>query len=74
MLPVEVFRSTLVKLVEVLRRNGIRFHLTGGITAVAYGEPRLTQDLGLVRFFFPDATVTAGRAVLPHSNHLSEGN
>ena len=30
--------------------------------------------LGLVRFFFPDATVTAGRAVLPHSNHLSEGS
>ena len=48
MLPVEIFRPTLTKLVEVLRRLGIRFHLTGGITAVAYGEPRMTQDLDLV--------------------------
>ena len=48
MLPVEVFRPTLTRLVEVLRRVGIRFHLTGGITAVAYGEPRMTQDLDLV--------------------------
>ena len=45
---VEVFRPTLTKLVGVLRRIGIRFHLTGGITAVAYGEPRMTQDLDLV--------------------------
>jgi glycerol uptake facilitator-like aquaporin len=30
--------------------------------------------LGLVRFFFPDAAVTAGRAVVPHPNHLSEGS
>ena len=28
--------------------------------------------LGLVRLFFPDAPVTAGRAVVPHPNHLSE--
>src|SRR5512133_1420211 len=27
--------------------------------------------LCLVRFFFPDAPVTAGRAVVPHPNHLS---
>ena len=28
--------------------------------------------LGLVRFFFPDALVTPGRAVVPHPNYLSE--
>jgi glycerol uptake facilitator-like aquaporin len=28
--------------------------------------------LGLVSFFFPDASVTASRAVVPHPNHLSE--
>jgi glycerol uptake facilitator-like aquaporin len=28
--------------------------------------------LGLVRFFFPDAPVTAGRAVIPHPNHVPE--
>jgi hypothetical protein len=32
----------------VLNRVGVRFHLTGGVTAVAYGEPRMTQDLDLV--------------------------
>ena len=29
-------------------------------------------ELGLIRLFFPDAPVTAGRAVVPHPNHLSE--
>jgi arsenate reductase len=28
--------------------------------------------LGLVRFFFPDAPVAAGRAVVPHPNHVAE--
>jgi hypothetical protein len=46
--PIEIFQSTLLKLVEVLERFRIRYHLTGGITAVAYGEPRMTQDLDLV--------------------------
>jgi glycerol uptake facilitator-like aquaporin len=30
--------------------------------------------LGLVRFFFPDALVTAGRVVVPHPSQLSEGS
>jgi len=46
--PNEIFQPTLTKFVGVLSRFGIRFHLTGGITAVAYGEPRMTQDLDLV--------------------------
>lgn len=48
MLPAEGFRPTLSKLVAVLDRLGIRFHITGGLTSVAYGEPRLTQDVDLV--------------------------
>ena len=48
MLPAEGFRPTLSKLVAVLDRLGIRYHLTGGITSVVYGEPRLTQDVDLV--------------------------
>ena len=48
MLPAEGFQPTLSKLVDVLERLGIRFHLTGGITSVVYGEPRMTQDLDLV--------------------------
>ena len=48
MLPAEGFLPTLTKLVAVLEQFEIRFHLTGGITAVAYGEPRMTQDVDLV--------------------------
>ena len=48
MFPVESFRSTLEKAVAIFQRHAIRFHLTGGITSVAYGEPRLTQDVDIV--------------------------
>lgn len=48
MFPVEVFRATTEKFVAILRQHQIRFHLTGGITGVAYGEPRMTQDLDFV--------------------------
>ncbi len=48
MFPAEGFQPTLLKLVTVLDRLRIRYHLTGGITSVAYGEPRMTQDLDLV--------------------------
>ena len=29
-------------------RHEIRYHLTGGLTGAAYGEPRLTQDIDVV--------------------------
>jgi len=45
--PAEACRSMLATLVGVLARSGIRFHLTGGIAAGAYGEPRMTQGPGL---------------------------
>ena len=48
MFPVETFRATIEKFVAILARNHIRFHLTGGITSAAYGEPRLTQDVDFV--------------------------
>lgn len=44
----EGFEPTLRKLVSLLDRFSVRFHLTGGIASVAYGEPRLTQDIDLV--------------------------
>jgi hypothetical protein len=44
----EGFQPTLLKLVAVLNRLQVRFHLTGGIVSVAYGEPRMTEDLDLV--------------------------
>ncbi len=48
MFPPEVFRGTLLRLADVLTRLSIRFHLTGGVTTLAYGEPRMTQDFDVV--------------------------
>ena len=48
MFPIEAFQKTLVKIVDILQLLKIPFHLTGGITSVAYGEPRLTQDIDIV--------------------------
>lgn len=48
MFPLESFRSTLAKFVAILRQHDIAFHLTGGVTSISYGEPRMTQDVDLV--------------------------
>jgi hypothetical protein len=48
MFAVEAFGNALRKLAEILRRHGIRFHLTGGISSAVYGQPRMTQDLDVV--------------------------
>jgi hypothetical protein len=48
MFPTEVFRQTVAKLKSILDRHQIRFHLTGGLTGTAYGEPRMTQDVDVV--------------------------
>jgi len=48
MYPPDIFRHSLSRLVAILQCHGVRFHLTGGITSVAYGEPRMTQDVDVV--------------------------
>jgi hypothetical protein len=48
MYPADIFRHTVSRFVEILHRHGVRFHLTGGITSIAYGEPRMTQDVDVV--------------------------
>ena len=48
MYPAEAFRETVARLVAILDRFGVRFHLTGGAATIAYGEPRMTQDIDLV--------------------------
>jgi Nucleotidyl transferase AbiEii toxin, Type IV TA system len=48
MFPIDAFRTTLEKIIEILRIHKIKFHLTGGVTSIAYGEPRLTQDIDIV--------------------------
>ncbi len=69
MLPADGFQPTLTKFVDVLDRFHVRFHLTGGLTSVVYGEPRMTQDVDLVldhdqvlavREEFLDALTSAG--------------
>jgi hypothetical protein len=48
MFPIDAFRTTLGKIIKILQAFQIRFHLTGGVTSIAYSEPRMTQDLDIV--------------------------
>ncbi len=48
MFPIETFRTTLGKIIKILQAQEIRFHLTGGVTSIAYSEPRMTQVLDIV--------------------------
>ncbi len=48
MFPTSAFRETLGQAVRIFRQQDIRFHLTGGVASVFYGEPRLTPDIGIV--------------------------
>ena len=48
MFPLEAFQSTLAKVATIFNGLKIAFHLTGGVTSIAYGEPRMTQDVDLV--------------------------
>ena len=48
MFPIEAFRATLERAICLFEEHGIRFHLTGGIASVYYGEPRMTQDIDIV--------------------------
>jgi hypothetical protein len=48
MFPLEDFAPSLRKLATIFERLKISYHLTGGIAAIAHGEPRLTQDLDAV--------------------------
>jgi hypothetical protein len=46
--PIDAFRNTLAKAVRIFESLSIGFHLTGGVATVAYGEPRMTQDIDVV--------------------------
>jgi hypothetical protein len=48
MFPIEVFQGTIAKAVAIFERHAVGFHLTGGLTSVFYGEPRMTQDVDIV--------------------------
>lgn len=62
MFPIDAFKATLAKATRVFRELGIHFHLTGGITSIAYGEPRMTQDIDIV--LDPVTTRLQGDALL----------
>ena len=40
-------KTELPRLVETLVQAGVDFVVIGGVAVVAYGHPRLTQDLGV---------------------------
>jgi hypothetical protein len=42
------FHDCLQRVAMILRRCEVRFFLTGGAAAIAYGDPRTTQDVDLV--------------------------
>jgi hypothetical protein len=46
--PIEAFREPVERFVNILKSLDIRHHLTGGVVSVAWGEPRLTQDIDIV--------------------------
>ena len=48
MFSVEAFQVTLGKAAEIFQQLRARFHLTGGVTSILYGEPRMTQDIDIV--------------------------
>lgn len=48
MYPIEAFRGTVERFISILKALGIRHHLTGGVVSVAWGEPRMTQDIDIV--------------------------
>ena len=48
MYPIDEFQDSLRRIVGVLNRLSVRYHLTGGAATIAYSEPRLTQDIDLV--------------------------
>jgi len=41
-------RAALGRITDVLQRQGVRFHVTGGLASSLYGEPRFTQDIDVV--------------------------
>ncbi|TVQ81448.1 MAG: hypothetical protein EA369_00025 [Bradymonadales bacterium] len=43
--------SALKKIVQMLSKHSVKFHLTGGLASSFYGEPRFTQDIDLVVTF-----------------------
>jgi hypothetical protein len=42
------FVETTARIVRILSDFGVKFHLTGGVVAAYYGDPRSTQDLDIV--------------------------
>jgi hypothetical protein len=54
--------ETVQRVVRVLKELGTRFHLTGGIVASYYGQPRMTVDIDVVialdEAIGPDAVVS----------------
>jgi len=46
-----------VRLLQPLRQAGIPYMITGGLAAILYGEPRLTNDVDIVLRLDPDRAI-----------------
>jgi hypothetical protein len=48
-------QKVLEKILPLLENENVKYHLTGGLVASLYGEPRMTQDLDFVIEIPPDS-------------------
>lgn len=55
--------SLAAKLHPIFEQLSIPYYITGGVAAIAYGEPRTTQDLDLVMAISPDGIDSLVRAL-----------
>jgi Nucleotidyl transferase AbiEii toxin, Type IV TA system len=67
---VDDFPETIERILAVLNELGIRFHVTGGIAASFYGDPRYTQDLDIVVDLAPGRPETAQLLASLSRSHL----
>lgn len=58
------------KALHVLRGEGVRFIVIGGVAATAHGSTQLTNDLDIVYARGPEDIERLARALLPHHPYL----
>jgi hypothetical protein len=57
-------------LLQPLHSTGIEYMITGSVAAIAYGEPRMTNDVDLVVRLDPNAAGLLVRAFPEESYHV----
>jgi hypothetical protein len=70
----ELLRAGIEQICGILDGLGIPYHCTGGLAASFYGEPRFTQDVGLVIQLTADSPVTRSFLEQLSAQYLVEHN